>query len=71
MNIDKRQFLAGSAVLAGSTMTWSVTALADGAELKASHSVSMPKPRLWCEPYPRPKPDPVFTQSEQVANIKA
>ncbi len=40
MNIDKRQFLAGSAALAGSTMTWSVTALADGAELKASHSVN-------------------------------
>lgn len=41
MKLDKRQFLAGSAALAGSTMTWSVTALgADGAEFKASHSVN-------------------------------
>lgn len=41
MKMDKRQFLAGSAALAGSTMTWSVSALgAGGAELKASHSVN-------------------------------
>ena len=40
MKMDKRQFLAGSAALAGSTMTWSVTALGAGAELQASHSVN-------------------------------
>ncbi len=41
MKMDRRQFVAGSAALAGSTMTWSVTALgAGGAELKASHSVN-------------------------------